>query len=112
MSEYEQDFREIGLVLRGFERSIDAALADGCDLLKAATVKSNDIGIAAPVSQPIIASLFGTLELAMKARNQASEAHLQLKEFRTVIRKGPSAFGDCCSSLPTGVEEKVLRAVA
>ena len=35
MSEYEQDFREIGLVLRGFERSIDAALADGCDLLKA-----------------------------------------------------------------------------
>ena len=112
MSEYEQDFREIGLVLRGFERSIDAALADGCDLLKAATVKSNDIGIAAPVSQPIIASLFGTLELAMKARNHASEAHLQLKEFRTVIRKGPSAFGDCCSSVPTGVEEKVLRAVA
>lgn len=112
MSEYEQDFREIGLVLRGFERSIDAALADGCDLLKAATIKSNDIGIAAPISQPIIASLFGTLELTMKARNQASEAHLQLKEFRSVIRKGPTAFGDCCMSFSTVFKDEGLRAVA
>jgi hypothetical protein len=113
MSEYEQHFRDVGLALRSFERSIDSAVMDGCDLLKAATEKSMTIGIAGPVSQPIIAQLFGSLQLAIQARSQACDAHLQLKDFRTVVRKGPMAFGDCCGtpSSPSG-EAPDLRVVA
>jgi hypothetical protein len=112
MSDYEKDFRDVGLALRSFERSIDTAVVHGCDLLKAATLKSGEIGIAGPVSQPIIASLFDSLELAMKARGQVSDAHLQLKDFRQVVRRGPTAYGDCCGtpSQPTG--EADLRVVA
>jgi len=114
MSRYDQEMRAVGTALRTFEQSIDAAVIDGCDLLKTATLKGIEIGVAGPVSQPIISQLAGSLQLAVQARSQACEAHLQLKDFRSIVRRGPVAFGDCCGTpgAPSGEETPDLRVVA